>query len=60
MTTRSLELFVKKVQPKVGLVGNDILFAYFVVEVKSKTSIYSMGMDCPRVPHGKILAIDLM
>ena len=31
-----LGLFVKKLNPKVGLEGYDILFAYFVVEVKSK------------------------
>ena len=36
MTPRSLGLFVKKLQPKVGLVGYDILFTYFVVEAKSK------------------------
>ena len=28
--------FVEKLQPKVGLGGYDILFAYFVVEAKSK------------------------
>ena len=32
MAPRSLELFVKKLQPKVGLAGYDIRFAYFVVE----------------------------
>ena len=37
MTPRSLGLFVKKLQPKVGLGRYDILFAYFVVEAKSKT-----------------------
>ena len=36
MTPRSLGLFVKKLQPKVGLAGYDILFTYFVVEAKSK------------------------
>ena len=36
MTSRSLGLFVKKLQPKVGLGRYDILFAYFVVEAKSK------------------------
>ena len=36
MTPRSLGLFVKKLQPKVGLGRYDILFAYFVVEAKSK------------------------
>ena len=36
MTPMSLGLFVKKLQPKVGLVRYDILFAYFVVEAKSK------------------------
>ena len=43
MTPMPLELFVKKLQPKVGLGGydipRDILFAYFVVEAKSKTEI---------------------
>ena len=29
-------VFVQKLQPKVGSRGYDILFAYFVVEVKSK------------------------
>ena len=38
MTPRSLGLFVKKLQPKVGLGRYDILFAYFVVEAKSKTT----------------------
>ena len=40
MTPRSLRLFVKKLQPKVGLGGYDILFAYFVVEAKSKNHIF--------------------
>ena len=35
-----LGLFVEKLQPKVGLGGYDILFAYFVVEAKSKKIIY--------------------
>ena len=30
---------VWKLQPKVGLGGYDILFAYFVVEAKSKKSL---------------------
>ena len=38
MTPIPLGLFVKKLQPKVGLAGYDILFAYFVVEAKSKTT----------------------
>ena len=36
MTAILLRLFIKKCQLKVGLAGYDILFAYFVVEVKSK------------------------
>ena len=36
MTLRSLGLYIKKLQSKVGLGGYDILFAYFVVEAKSK------------------------
>ena len=36
MTPMPLGLFVKKLQPKVGLGRYDILFAYFVVEAKSK------------------------
>ena len=36
MTLMPLGLFVKKLQPKVGLGRYDILFAYFVVEAKSK------------------------
>ena len=39
MIRMPLGLFVKKLQPKVGLAGYDILFAYFVVEVKSKISM---------------------
>ena len=39
MTSMPLGLFVKKLQPKVGLGGYDILFAYFVVEAKSKISV---------------------
>ena len=36
-----LGLFVEKLQPKVGLGGYDILFAYFVVEeAKGKTNIF--------------------
>ena len=38
MTPMPLGLFVKKLQPKVGLAGYDILFAYLVVEAKSKTT----------------------
>ena len=36
MTPMPLGLFVQKLQPKVSLGRNDILFAYFVVEAKSK------------------------
>ena len=36
MTPMPLGLFVEKLQPKVGLGGYDIIFAYFVVEAKSK------------------------
>ena len=36
MTPMPLGLFIKKFQPKVGLGGYDIIFAYFVVEAKSK------------------------
>ena len=39
MTPMPLGLFVKKLQPKVGLGRYDILFAYFVVEAKSKKSV---------------------
>ena len=35
-----LELFVKKCHSKVGLAGYDIVFAYFVVEAKSKIFIF--------------------
>ena len=38
VTSSPLELFVQKWQPKVGLVGYDIPFAYLVVEAKSKTT----------------------
>ena len=44
MTTMSLGLFIKKLQPKVGSAGYDILFAYFVVEAKSKNEIKSKGL----------------
>ena len=43
MTPMPLGLFVKKLQPKVGLGGYDIFFAYFVVEAKSKT--------CTNIPN---------
>ena len=36
MTPMPLGLFVEKLQPKVGLGRYDIIFAYFVVEAKSK------------------------
>ena len=39
MTPMPLGLFVQKLQPKVSLGRNDILFAYFVVEAKSKNVI---------------------
>ena len=39
MTPILLGLFVEKLQPKVGLGGYDILFAYFVVEAKSKNEL---------------------
>ena len=39
MTPRSLGLFVKKLQPKVDLGGYGILFAHFVVELKSKIRV---------------------
>ena len=35
----TLGLFVEKLQPKVSLAGYDILFAYFIVEAKSKNKI---------------------
>ena len=38
MTPMPVGLFVKKLQPKVGLGRYYILFAYFVVEAKSKSS----------------------
>ena len=45
MTPMPLELFVWKWQSKVVLAGYDILFAYFVVEPKSKNcnkEVYSL------------------
>ena len=36
MTHRSLGLFVQEWQPKICLAGYDILFAFFIAEVKSK------------------------
>ena len=40
MTPMSLiGLFLKKLQPKVGLPGYDILFAYFIVEAKSQKTV---------------------
>ena len=41
MTPRPLGLFVKELQPKVGL-GGYTLFAYFVVEVKSNLGGYDI------------------
>ena len=38
MIPMPLGLFVEKLQPKVGLGRYDILFAYFVVEAKHKTT----------------------
>ena len=38
MTPMPLGLFIKKLQPKVGLAGYAIFFAHFVVEAKSKTT----------------------
>ena len=47
MTPMPLGLSVKKLQSKVGLGKYDILFAYFVVEEKSKkTNIYSKTTEC--------------
>ena len=40
MTPMPLRLFVMKLQPKVGLAGYDILFAYIVVEAKSKIFLF--------------------
>ena len=42
MTPIPLELFVKKLQSKVGLGGYDIFFAYSVVEAKSKIEFNRM------------------
>ena len=39
MTSMPLGVFVKKLQPKDGLTGYDILFAYFLVEAKSNILI---------------------
>ena len=41
MTPMPLGLFIKKLQPKVGLGGYDILFAYLVVEAKSKMVVFN-------------------
>ena len=48
MTPMPLGLFVKKLQPKVGLAGYDILFAYFVVEAKSKNQ--QKKTKIPKIP----------
>ena len=45
MTPTPLGLFVKKLRPKVGLVGYDILFTQFVVEAKSKNGIQRTTVD---------------
>ena len=42
MTFMLLGLFIKNLEPKVGLGGYEILFAYFVVEAKSKKYWYSI------------------
>ena len=43
MTPMPLGLFVEKLQPKFGLY--EILFAYFVVEAKSKNDILAIYPD---------------
>ena len=43
MTPMLLGLFVKKLQPKVGLGRYDILFAYFVVEGKAIANSHYTG-----------------
>ena len=55
MTPRSLGLFVKKLQPKVGLGRYDILFAYFVVEAKSKNKCTSekLFLEIQKFTHFK-------
>ena len=57
MTPMPLRLFVKKLQPKVGLGRYDMLFAYFVVEAKSKNDIETTqnGLPNPREPPGAYL-----
>ena len=42
MTPMSLGLLFKKLQPKGGLGGYDILFAFFVVEAKKKKLINTL------------------
>ena len=44
MAPMPLGLFVKKWQPKVGIAEYDILFAYFVVEAKSKNGSRILGV----------------
>ena len=56
----SLGLFVKKWQPKVGLVVivYDILFAYFVVEAKNKIKwVIHFSPISIKVPFDKIAVI---
>ena len=40
-----LRLFVEKLQPNVSLGGYDILFAYFVVEAKSKMGYVTLIVE---------------
>ena len=49
MTPMPVGLFVKKLQPKVGLGRYYILFAYFVVEAKSKNMAVDWGPESHKV-----------
>ena len=61
MTHMPLGLFFKKWQPKVDLAGYDILFAYFLVEVKSKIQpiVRCMYVCVPRRTHIQINTQDI-
>ena len=54
MTPMTFGLFVKKRQPKDGLVGYDILFAYFKKSFKSVQYGSSSPREAPRAGYLKI------
>ena len=73
ITPMPLGLLAKKLQPKVGLAGYDMLFAYFVVEAKSEMSLWlnnyldstsigfkDLGISAKGLSEGKIVVFNKM